>query len=316
MPIGIVPWTLRHQLFNKEQVEFAYKTLSELGFDGCESLLGGAAGLNQDEDYALMQKYGLRLCSVYCDISKPEEAIATAKKFGVTMLSIPAIPANMMRRAEGFYAYAQKINEMVEPFRGSGLRLQYHNHSQEFRNFPEENGKINVMLIGNSFARDFGNILLESHLADQINISYAFDYSEELCGRLDECDVLFCYSSQKSVPDYVWEHIEEEKVWGIGTKSFGENNGQIYRKRFSEDYFTQSIIPNEEFIHRNEQWGKSWGERYIDLMEYAATEDGRIRVFSHENKFISQDCIHLTPSGARFYAQVIEWSEIEQLNMK
>ena len=31
--------------------------------------------------------------------------------------------------------------------------------------FPEENGKINVMLIGNSFARDFGNILLESEMA-------------------------------------------------------------------------------------------------------------------------------------------------------
>lgn len=31
--------------------------------------------------------------------------------------------------------------------------------------FPKENGKINVMLIGNSFARDFGNILLESEMA-------------------------------------------------------------------------------------------------------------------------------------------------------
>ena len=40
--------------------------------------------------------------------------------------------------------------------------------------------------------------------------------------------------------------------------------------------------------------------------------DGSIRVFSDENKFISQDCIHLTQGGARYYAQVIEWSEIFQ----
>ena len=53
MPIGIVPWTLRHQLFNAEQVEFAYKTLGELGYDGVESFLGGSAGLDKDEDYAL-----------------------------------------------------------------------------------------------------------------------------------------------------------------------------------------------------------------------------------------------------------------------
>ena len=102
MPIGIVPWTLRHQLFTAEQVENTYKKLQELGFDGVESGLGSSAGLSADEDLAMMQKYGLRPCSVYCDISKPEEAIATAKKYGVTTLGIPAIPGIMMRRAEGF----------------------------------------------------------------------------------------------------------------------------------------------------------------------------------------------------------------------
>ena len=40
MPIGIVPWTLRHQLFTAEQVENTYKKLQELGFDGVESGLG------------------------------------------------------------------------------------------------------------------------------------------------------------------------------------------------------------------------------------------------------------------------------------
>ena len=147
MPIGIVPWTLRHQLFTAEQVENTYKKLQELGFDGVESGLGSSAGLSADEDLAMMQKYGLRPCSVYCDISKPEEAIATAKKYGVTTLGIPAIPGIMMRRAEGFYAYAERINKMVEPFRGSGIRLQYHNHSQEFRNFPEENGKTGLQIL-------------------------------------------------------------------------------------------------------------------------------------------------------------------------
>lgn len=178
------------------------------------------------------------------------------------------------------------------------------------KEFPEENGKWNVMLVGNSFARDFGNILLESELADQINISYAFDFSKDLRSRLSQCDMLFCFSSKAAVPDVVWELVEMENVWGIGTKSYGENNGQIYRRRFAEDYFTQTVIPNAEFESQNEQLRKEWGNNYIDLMEYARMEDGSIRVFSDENKFISQDCIHLTQGGASYYAKVINWREI------
>lgn len=147
MPISVVPWTLRHQLFTVEQVKTAYKNLQALGFDGIESGLGTGVGLTADEDIALMAEYGLHTCSVYCDISKPEEAIATAKKYGVTVLGLPAIPGIMMRRAEGFYAYAEQLNKMAEPFRGSGIRLQYHNHSQEFRNFPEENGKSGLQIL-------------------------------------------------------------------------------------------------------------------------------------------------------------------------
>ncbi|MBQ2668903.1 MAG: sugar phosphate isomerase/epimerase [Clostridia bacterium] len=183
MPIGIVPWTLRHQLFNAEQVEFAYKTLGELGYDGVESFLGGSAGLDKDEDYALMQKYGLRPCSVYCDISKPEEAIATAKKYGVTMLGIPAIPGVMMRRAEGFYAYAKKINEMAEPFRGSGIRLQYHNHAQEFRNFPEENGKTGLEILIENTDPELVCFELDVHWASAAGADPA-EWIRKLKGRI------------------------------------------------------------------------------------------------------------------------------------
>ena len=34
MPIGVVPWTLRHQVFTAEQVKNTYKNLQALGFDG------------------------------------------------------------------------------------------------------------------------------------------------------------------------------------------------------------------------------------------------------------------------------------------
>lgn len=62
MPIGVVPWTLRHQVFTAEQVKNTYKNLQALGFDGVESGLGGGAGLSA-EDTAIVsykvQDFGL-----------------------------------------------------------------------------------------------------------------------------------------------------------------------------------------------------------------------------------------------------------------
>ncbi len=147
MPIGVVPWTLRHQLFTAEQVKRTYQTLHELGFDGVESRLGRDAGLSEAEDLALLAEYGLKPCSVYTDVRHPEEAIETARRNGVTVLGAPSIPGVMMRRPEGFLAYAETLNQLAEPFRGSGIRLQYHNHSQEFRNFPELNGKTGLQIL-------------------------------------------------------------------------------------------------------------------------------------------------------------------------
>lgn len=147
MPIGVVPWTLRHQVFTVEQVKNTYEKLHALGFDGIESGLGTGIGLSAAEDLALLKEYSLTPCSVYTDIKDPEKAVETAKQYGVTVLGAPSIPGIMMRRADGFYAYAEELNRLAEPFRGTGIRLQYHNHSQEFRNFPELNGKSGLQIL-------------------------------------------------------------------------------------------------------------------------------------------------------------------------
>jgi len=52
------------------------------------------------------------------------------------------------------------------------------------KDFPKNNGKINVLVIGNSFARDWGNILLESAMADKINLSYIFQIEEKYIPRI------------------------------------------------------------------------------------------------------------------------------------
>ena len=59
------------------------------------------------------------------------------------------------------------------------------------KDFPTaDNGKINVLVIGNSFARDWGNILLESEMSDKINLSYIYNNDEKYTERIKQADYI------------------------------------------------------------------------------------------------------------------------------
>ena len=146
MPIGVQGYTLRYRIYNACQVEEAYQRLAAMGYDGAEGGLGGRL-MSAEEDMALLQKYGLRVADAYGDLTKPDEAMARAEKYGVKILGMPSIPGDMINSPDGFKAYAARMNEMATPFKGTGFRLQYHNHAQEFRNFPQLGGKAGMAIL-------------------------------------------------------------------------------------------------------------------------------------------------------------------------
>jgi hypothetical protein len=180
--------------------------------------------------------------------------------------------------------------------------------------FPDDK-KMNVLVEGVSFGRDFANCLLESSYADSVNISYVHKWTEEALDRLREADFIFTFSAKDKVPQYVWNNKKKStEVWGIGTKNYGECNGIIYSHRFADDYLSTTIEPNPDYMKLNSQWKKDWGDNYIDFMGMAMDDSNRIRVFTPEGKFISQDCEHLTEEGARWYASIIPWERIFEEN--
>lgn len=63
------------------------------------------------------------------------------------------------------------------------------------------------------------------------------------------------------------------------------------------------------YDERNNINRKEYGDNYIDLISLAKVSDGKVRVFSEDGRFISQDCRHLTRAGAQFYAKKIDWSK-------
>ena len=176
--------------------------------------------------------------------------------------------------------------------------------------FPN-NGKPNVLVVFGSFARDFANVLLESPYGYKVNLSYAFDWDRELIDRIKNSDYIFVFGEKGDIPLYVFENMKPEaRLWGIGTKSFGMSNGSIYRRRHEPTYFEQSIVLDKELSRVNELLKKNWGKNYVDFVALSLDKGGRIPLFTPDHKYISQDGLHFTKSGAKHFAKLIDWKRI------
>ncbi len=190
------------------------------------------------------------------------------------------------------------------------MHASYCDRIYGYNNGFSQNNKIKVSVIGNSFARDFANILLESSYADKIEISYTTDYAEEYNQRFLESDYIFLYSQDETVYVQLSQVVDKEKIWVIGTKNFGECNDMIYLRRNRDDYFDTTIKPSEDSLLLNQKMKNLYKDHYIDLMAPIMNDSNEVSVFTNDNKFISQDCRHLTQYGAMFYAEVLNLEAI------
>jgi peptidoglycan/LPS O-acetylase OafA/YrhL len=190
-----------------------------------------------------------------------------------------------------------------------GIHSKFNDVVYEMDREFSDNGKIKIFVVGNSFARDWVNVLLESKYKDSIDITYTFELSNDQLdnARLEEADYIFFSELEKDEYDLYKEEykIDESKVWNVGTKNFGENNGIYYSKRGTEDYFNQRTFMLEGYLEKNQNLKSEWGSRYIDLISIVADENNKVPVFTSDGKFISQDCRHLTKAGAKYFASLI-----------
>ena len=139
MAIGVVGYTTRFRTFTLEQLEATYKKIADLGYDGPENLMGGRVGVPWEDDWKLVQKYGLKVADSRGDLDKPDETKKRADALGVNIIGVPSLPAEMWYSVDGFRAYTEKMNKWAKNYKG--YKLQYHNHAQELRNFPSLDGK-------------------------------------------------------------------------------------------------------------------------------------------------------------------------------
>lgn len=190
--------------------------------------------------------------------------------------------------------------------RHRGMHAEYCDQVRQYnKDFPEENGRINVLVIGNSFGRDMANVLLESDYKDSINLSYC-DFWDLMIERVNKSDVVFCFRAKNMVPQEIWDNLKERaRVYGIGTKNYGKTNGCFYKNRHKEDYFMQRVEVSDGYLGANEYLHKTWGEDYVDFMS-PILQDKTLPVFTPDRKYISPDNKHLSKAGARYYSQILD----------
>lgn len=176
---------------------------------------------------------------------------------------------------------------------------------------PFTTDRTKVLVVGNSFARDFACCLLEWDVDNTLELSYMFNFTQTDT-RFEECDFLFCFCTREDIPQHVWQALKPEcEVYGIGTKSYGKTFGRIYARRFSNDYYDSAIPVHPKLEQANDLYKKSWGEQhFIDFVKASMREDGLIRLFTPDNKIISFDCEHLTPYGCRYLATKFDFDKI------
>ena len=174
------------------------------------------------------------------------------------------------------------------------------------KEFSSESTKKRILVIGNSFARDFANILLESTMKDSIQLSYHYDFENCPLTRICQCDRIFFFGWKHQIPDVVWQNLRPYAgIWGIGTKNHGTSNGIFYKNRHCKDYYAQRTSINPDYFAVNRLLREEWQAQYVDLLSLTLMPDSTVTVFTSNNRLITYDCRHLTPDGARFYANWI-----------
>ena len=191
-----------------------------------------------------------------------------------------------------------------------GMHAEYVDIPRHMKVGFEDPAKKHILVFGNSFGRDWVNILREYDKQGALELSYLRNSEENVekyASLIEKADMVFYAEgpSYVGVPEYMSNAVPKEKLYVIGNKNFGESNGIIYAKRSTEGYFQQKVKMPEGLMKQNQKESEKYGDHYINLMSLVSDENGMVRVFTDDNKFISQDCRHLTRAGAQYFSRIL-----------
>lgn len=222
----------------------------------------------------------------------------------------------------GFTSYATFGFQSLTPKLSYGVNPGKYNDSVfklEKNNFPV-NHKKNILVIGDSFARDFVNMIRQNVSMSKLNINYLPDYvenekltihllSESNCVIYVSSDGLDGYfpnnlfSETKQIDKFLTSHTHAP-VYIVGTKNFGWNNNFLKHISLSNTKEIR-VRPLKPQITANKIMEKAAGKNYIDIFKLIVDKNGKVPIYDNTNHIIAFDTNHLTKYGAKFIGKLL-----------
>lgn len=205
---------------------------------------------------------------------------------------------------------------------GRGLNAAYNQQIMKLKEVPfTDPQKRNVLVLGDSFARDFVNAGIENGYFSKVNLSYTdTNYPGCISGpsdprldpvllnQLEMTDTLIVsmssYNGECLLADiHALEQIGVKNVLVIGVKNFGWNmNAFMLLDPAGRPNYRAKIL--QQTRDDNEQNKKIFGKRYyVDVISLLSDDGMHIPVFTPDGHLISQDRMHLTKPGAKYYGE-------------
>lgn len=180
-----------------------------------------------------------------------------------------------------------------------------------------ENGRPNVLVIGNSFGRDVVNVLLESGALAGKNVQYiqeegscprpsmSEDATREAVHQADILVVALSGDASRCIRHAFaeLERVSPAPVVYFGNKYFGQNINPYGRVPLARRPGTLADGSAEVAAQNDVTAAVLPPDRFVDLMRALGPDGRHVRFFNADGNPITRDRLHLTQYGARFVAR-------------
>lgn len=232
--------------------------------------------------------------------------------FSAVTLGATASVGLALHLTGGLYALSDLAQRDPQLKRGETARYNEAPRIYENRSFATASREKNVLVIGNSFARDVINMGLESGYLSGYDISYSpiiycDPWPTELIQRARQANAVIMGASfgQPHIPcmrravDRLTA-LGVEHVAVVGMKSFGFNNNAVMLLP-PERRFAYRAKPDDGAVAANRAARAALpAGTFVDPYVVLDDGSGTVPVFTPQRRFISEDSRHLTRAGAHF----------------
>lgn len=238
----------------QENYSEALRRVAEMGYKMVEP--AGFFGISAKEVAAMLQHYGLTVCSTHTGTKQVfeelKETIAYHKAIGCRDIIIPGAKHST---AEEVSVLVSEINRVHPILKAEGMRLHYHNHWQEFR--PNKDGQI-----------------VEKELAKRTDILFEIDTFWVFDAGLRAIDVMEQYKDRMSfihLKDGFAQDFDDSESRAVG-KSLGSGAAPVEEVRQKAIEMGLQIVVESEGL---EPTGIAEVKRCIDYLKGLDAKEGR-----------------------------------------